>query len=125
MKMTMHIDEALLAEVMAATGAESKTAAVDAALRKVAHKFRMREVWRKNKWTAEDLAEGLGVWRGWMAWLSVFLLYMHVVLYLLVGLRLWSGQGWSLVQALDFKARRVVCACATSSTCFKIVSSAT
>lgn len=58
MKMTMHIDEALLAEVMAATGAKSKTAAVDAALRKVAHKFRQREVWRKNAWTPEELAAG-------------------------------------------------------------------
>jgi len=46
MKMTMHIDEALLAEVMAATGAASKTAAVDAALRKVATKFRQRERWK-------------------------------------------------------------------------------
>lgn len=43
MKMTMHIDEALLAEVMKATGAKSKTEAVNLALRKVAHKFRQRE----------------------------------------------------------------------------------
>lgn len=42
----MHIDEALLAEVMLATGAASKTAAVDAALRKVATKFRQRERWK-------------------------------------------------------------------------------
>lgn len=46
MKMTMHIDEALLAEVIAATGAASKTEAVDLALRKVARKFRQRERWR-------------------------------------------------------------------------------
>jgi Arc/MetJ family transcription regulator len=58
MKMTMHIDEALLAEVMAATGAASKTAAVDAALRKVARKFRMREVWSKGLGTAEEIRAG-------------------------------------------------------------------
>lgn len=46
MKMTMHIDEALLEEVMKATGATSKTAAVDAALRKVARKYAQRERWK-------------------------------------------------------------------------------
>jgi Arc/MetJ family transcription regulator len=35
MKMTLHIDDALLARVMAATGAESKTKAIDLALREV------------------------------------------------------------------------------------------
>ena len=48
MKMTMHINEALLAEVMAATGAKSKTAAVNEALRKVATKYRQREGLRKG-----------------------------------------------------------------------------
>ncbi len=48
MKMTMHIDEALLTEVMAATGAKSKTAAVNEALRKVATKFRQRERWSRG-----------------------------------------------------------------------------
>jgi hypothetical protein len=48
MKMTMHIDEGLLAEVMLATGAGSKTAAVDAALRKVATKFRQRERFKEG-----------------------------------------------------------------------------
>jgi Arc/MetJ family transcription regulator len=48
MKMTMHIDEALLAEVMAATGAKSKTAAVHEALRKIATKFRQRERWSRD-----------------------------------------------------------------------------
>lgn len=48
MKMTMHIDEALLAEVVKATGAKSKTEAVNLALRKVAHKFRQREGLRKG-----------------------------------------------------------------------------
>lgn len=35
MKMTLHIDDALLTRVMAATGAESKTKAIDLALREV------------------------------------------------------------------------------------------
>jgi Arc/MetJ family transcription regulator len=35
MKMTMHIDEALLKRVMAATGVASKTKAVDLALREI------------------------------------------------------------------------------------------
>ena len=35
MKMTLHIDDKLLARVMAATGAASKTKAIDLALREV------------------------------------------------------------------------------------------
>lgn len=35
MKMTMHIDDALLERVMTATGASSKTAAIDLALREM------------------------------------------------------------------------------------------
>lgn len=59
MKMTMHIDEELLAEVMLATGATSKTAAVDAALRKVARKFRQRERWREGLgMTPDEIREG-------------------------------------------------------------------
>lgn len=42
MKMTMHIDEALLARVMAAHGCESKTEAVDLALREMARKAGFR-----------------------------------------------------------------------------------
>lgn len=57
MKMTMHIDEALLDEVMAATGAASKTAAVHEALRKIAVKYRQRERWKRDLgMTAEELA---------------------------------------------------------------------
>lgn len=57
MKMTMHIDEALLEEVMAATGAASKTAAVHEALRKVAVKYRQRERWKRDLgMTGEELA---------------------------------------------------------------------
>ena len=35
MKMTMHVDDALLARVMEATGASSKTKAIDLALREM------------------------------------------------------------------------------------------
>jgi Arc/MetJ family transcription regulator len=51
MKMTMHIDEELLNRVMAATGAASKTHAVDLAL---------REMDRRGK-LAKLAAEGLGL----------------------------------------------------------------
>ncbi len=51
MKMTMHIDDELLARVMAATGATSKTAAIDLAL---------REIDRRTK-LARLAAEGLGL----------------------------------------------------------------
>lgn len=59
MKMTMHIDEALMAEVMNATRVKSKTAAVQEALRKVAHKFRQRERWRAGLgMTADEIRVG-------------------------------------------------------------------
>lgn len=59
MKMTMHIDEALLDEVMKATGAASKTAAVNAALRKIASKFRQRERWKVGLgMTADEIRNG-------------------------------------------------------------------
>lgn len=59
MKMTMHIDEALLAEVITATGAASKTEAVNLALRKVARKFRQRERWRTGLgMTPEEIRAG-------------------------------------------------------------------
>ena len=51
MKMTLHIDDELLARVMAATGAESKTKAVDLAL---------REVDRRSK-LVRLASEGLGL----------------------------------------------------------------
>jgi len=41
MKMTLHIDEALLARVMAATGTTSKTKAIDLALREMDRKARL------------------------------------------------------------------------------------
>ncbi len=51
MKMTMHIDDALLERVMAATGAANKTHAVDIALREI---DRRAELARLTK-------EGLGL----------------------------------------------------------------
>ncbi len=51
MKMTLHIDDGLLSRVMEATGAESKTKAIDIALREI-----------DRKTTLMRLAnEGLGV----------------------------------------------------------------
>ncbi len=44
MKMTMHIDEELLANVMEATGARTKTEAVDMALREVSRRVRQRKL---------------------------------------------------------------------------------
>ncbi|MFV0338018.1 MAG: type II toxin-antitoxin system VapB family antitoxin [Chthoniobacterales bacterium] len=44
MKMTMHIDEELLANVMEATGARSKTEAVDLALREVSRRVRQKKL---------------------------------------------------------------------------------
>lgn len=51
MKMTMHIDEDVLAEVMKATGAKSKTKAVAAALAEMARKAKLKAI----------LNEGLGL----------------------------------------------------------------
>ncbi len=51
MKMTLHIDDKLLARVMAATGAASKTKAVDLALRDVDRRSHL----------AKLASEGLGL----------------------------------------------------------------
>ena len=48
MKMTMHIDEVDLAEVMKVTGAKSKTKAVAAALKEVARKARLKAILREG-----------------------------------------------------------------------------
>lgn len=42
--MTMHIDEELLAHVMEATGAKTKTEAVDMALREVSRRVRQKKL---------------------------------------------------------------------------------
>jgi len=44
MKMTMHIDDDLLARVMEATGATSKTKAIDLALREMDRKARLAKL---------------------------------------------------------------------------------
>jgi Arc/MetJ family transcription regulator len=44
MKMTMHIDEALLRRVMAATGVSSKTKAVDLALRELDRRAELKRL---------------------------------------------------------------------------------
>jgi Arc/MetJ family transcription regulator len=51
MKMTLHIDDALLDRVVAATGATSKTKAVDLALREMDRRAELRRL----------TAEGLGL----------------------------------------------------------------
>jgi Bacterial antitoxin of type II TA system, VapB len=60
MKMTMHIDEALLARVMKDYEFPSKTEAVEAALREMDRQMRLRE-FRKNGLglTPEELADAV------------------------------------------------------------------
>jgi len=48
MKMTMHIDDELLANVVRITGASSKTEAVSLALKEMDRKARLREFGRKG-----------------------------------------------------------------------------
>src|SRR5512136_1983084 len=56
MKMTMHIDENLLRRVMAATGAASKTKAVDLALRELDRRAELIRLAREGLGlTAEEL----------------------------------------------------------------------
>ena len=44
MKMTVHIDEEVLARVMTITGAKTKTAAVEIALNEMARRHKMKEL---------------------------------------------------------------------------------
>ena len=48
MKMTMHIDAAVLADVVELTGAASKTEAVETALRELARRHRQRRILREG-----------------------------------------------------------------------------
>jgi Arc/MetJ family transcription regulator len=48
MKMTMHIDDALLDRVVAATGASSKTAAIDLALREMDRRAELKKLAAKG-----------------------------------------------------------------------------
>jgi len=58
MKMTMHIDDGLLARVMRATGAESKTKAIDLALREIDRRSRLVALASKGLGlTADELKE--------------------------------------------------------------------
>jgi Arc/MetJ family transcription regulator len=48
MKMTMHIDDGLLERVMAATGASTKTAAIDLALREMDRRSELKKLAAKG-----------------------------------------------------------------------------
>lgn len=48
MKMTMHIDEDVLAEVIKITGVSSKTRAVEVALTNMVRRHRLKELGRKG-----------------------------------------------------------------------------
>lgn len=54
MKMTMHIDDALLERVMAATGAANKTHAVDIALREVDRRAELIRLTREGLGLSPD-----------------------------------------------------------------------
>jgi Arc/MetJ family transcription regulator len=56
MKMTMHINEDILADVMEITGSSSKTAAVEKALTEMVRKHRLKRVLREGMgMTAEEI----------------------------------------------------------------------
>jgi Arc/MetJ family transcription regulator len=56
MKMTMHIDEDVLDEVVKITGVESKTKAVETALTEMVRRHRLKELGRKGLGlTSEEL----------------------------------------------------------------------
>lgn len=60
MKMTMHIDEALLKRVMEEYGYESKTEAVEMALRELDRRMRFRELGKRGmEMTPEELADAV------------------------------------------------------------------
>ena len=60
MKMTMYIDDALLARVMAATGASSKTKAIDLALREMDRKAKLMKLGAAGLGlTAEELSDAV------------------------------------------------------------------
>src|SRR5436305_4237998 len=58
MKMTMHIDEDVLDRVMKLTGAKTKTAAVELALKDMARRHKMKELFTAGLGlTADELKE--------------------------------------------------------------------
>ena len=54
MKMTLHIDDGLLARVMAATGTDSKTRAIDLALREMDRRATLIELTREGLGATPD-----------------------------------------------------------------------
>ena len=54
MKMTMHIDESVLAEVMDITGAGTKTGAVEMALKEMARKSKLKKLLRAGMGMTSD-----------------------------------------------------------------------
>lgn len=54
MKMTMHIDESVLAEVMDITGAKTKTGAVETALKEMARKSKLKKLLRAGMGMTSD-----------------------------------------------------------------------
>lgn len=54
MKMTMHIDEDVLARVMKITGASTKTEAVEIALKEMARRHKMKELFTAGLGLAPD-----------------------------------------------------------------------
>ncbi len=60
MKMTMHINEVLLKRVMEAYGCETKTDAVEMALREMDRRVRFRELGARGlEMTPDEIAEGI------------------------------------------------------------------
>lgn len=60
MKMTMHIDEALLKRVMEAYECETKTEAVELALRELDRRVRFKELGKRGlEMTPEELADAV------------------------------------------------------------------
>lgn len=60
MKMTMHIDEDVLARVMKITGAKTKTGAVETALKEMARRHKMKELFAAGLgFTPEELRASL------------------------------------------------------------------
>lgn len=56
MKMTMHIDEEILAEVMESTGVSSKTKAVETALKDMARRHKLKRLFKRGLGlTSEEL----------------------------------------------------------------------
>lgn len=60
MKMTMHIDEEVLAQVMELTGAKTKTQAVEMALTEMARRHKMNQFFKRGLGMTPDELEAYG-----------------------------------------------------------------